>query len=167
MQRQNLLRAIFEIIEPGLPGRRSFTPRDIEARRGWPLGLARRSLHTARQKGLVAQESSVDPEGGPWQISAGVGFHPLWSPTGKEIFYRSPQGLMTVQVETEGDLRVLGEKLLFADPYYSSAPRTTYDVTADGQRFLMITAADAAATGHDVVLVENWFEELKRRVPTD
>ncbi len=40
-----------------------------------------------------------------------------------------------------------------------------YDIAADGQRFLMIKADDSARLPQ-LVLVQNWFEELKAQVPT-
>jgi hypothetical protein len=39
-----------------------------------------------------------------------------------------------------------------------------YDVSADGQRFLMVKELEQSPAQINVVL--NWFEELKRRVPT-
>jgi hypothetical protein len=45
-----------------------------------------------------------------------------------------------------------------------------YDVSADGQRFLMIketSAANERAPSARIILVQNWFEELKRLVPTN
>ena len=42
----------------------------------------------------------------------------------------------------------------------------TYDVGADG-RFLMIKRAKPDSSGPSLVVVQNWFEELKRRVPTN
>jgi serine/threonine-protein kinase len=104
--------------------------------------------------------------GGPWRVSSGIGFHPRWSPDGDEIFFRSSEGLMATRVQTEGEFRVLSIELLFDDSaFYSSPPGETYDVHPDG-RFLMITAEDAAAAAREVVMVENWFEELERLVPT-
>jgi hypothetical protein len=52
---------------------------------------------------------------------------------------------------------------------FSGSPARTYDVSPDGQRFLMIKAADASdktSTPTSIVVVEHWFEELKRLVPT-
>jgi hypothetical protein len=42
-----------------------------------------------------------------------------------------------------------------------------YDVSPDGQRFLMLKdETQQATTSTQIVVVQNWFEELKRRVPT-
>ena len=49
------------------------------------------------------------------------------------------------------------------------SPGRTYDVSPDGQRFLMIKpgGADQAAAPPQIVVVKNWFEELKRLVPAN
>ena len=64
----------------------------------------------------------------------------------------------------------VGRPALFEDTYERNvpAPSPYYDVSLDGQRFLMITeteAADDTSGGNEPVLVLNWHEELKRLVP--
>ena len=44
------------------------------------------------------------------------------------------------------------------------SPRPDYDVTADGERFLMLVS-DAPSGRSQINIVLNWFEELKERVP--
>jgi hypothetical protein len=41
-----------------------------------------------------------------------------------------------------------------------------YDVSRDGQRLLMVKAAEQEQAATQINVVLNWFEELKRRVPT-
>ena len=48
--------------------------------------------------------------------------------------------------------------------FLPSASPTNYDVTADGQRFVMLQNVSVNA---GITLVQNWFEELRQRVPTD
>ena len=62
--------------------------------------------------------------------------------------------------------------LLFEGRYYvapTGSPRAQYDVTADGQRFLMLASAPADADGGRVriIVVHNWPEELKNRAASD
>ena len=63
--------------------------------------------------------------------------------------------------------------MLFEAPYYISptgSPRPQYDVTPDGQRFLMLATgrgADASAARPRIVVVQNWFEELRRLLPVN
>jgi serine/threonine protein kinase/Tol biopolymer transport system component len=105
--------------------------------------------------------------GGKWQISTEGGTEPVWNPKGREMFYRSGTKMMAVEVTTQGTFSAGRPKLLFEAPYVPS-PRTfqNYDVSPDGQRFLMLKpseSAEAAPTQINVVL--NWFEELKQKVP--
>ena len=54
----------------------------------------------------------------------------------------------------------------YAEPY----PPRSYDVSPDGQRFLMLKdspASDQNVTPASMVVVEHWLEELNQRVPTD
>jgi Tol biopolymer transport system component/predicted Ser/Thr protein kinase len=106
--------------------------------------------------------------GGKWQISTEGGTEPVWNPNGRELFYRSGDKMMAVDIATQpgfaaGTPRMLFEGLYDPAPY----PLANYDVSPDGQRFLMLKPTEheqAAPTQINVVL--NWFEELKRRVPT-
>ena len=107
---------------------------------------------------------------GRWQISTDGGFSPLWSRDGRELFYRNGPQIRSVPVETEGDFGHGTPALLFQGAFFYQAPGRTYDVSPDGERFLMIKSGattEEDAETNDVVMVENWFEELKRLVPTD
>jgi len=105
--------------------------------------------------------------GGKWQISTGGGTEPEWNPNGRELFYRSGDKVMAVDITTQPDFAVGKPRVLF-EALYEPSPLTTpnYDVSPDGQRFLMLKPteqAQAAPTQINVVL--NWFEELKQKVP--
>jgi len=73
-----------------------------------------------------------------------------------------------VGIATQPSFAVGKPQMLFEGPYESPpVPNANYDVSPDGQRFLMVKPSEqeqAAPTKINVVL--NWFEELKRRVPT-
>ena len=102
------------------------------------------------------------------RISVGGGREPLWSRDGRELFFRSPNGLMAVPVlATEPTFRAGNAELLFEQRYATYIERRNYDIAPDGQRFLMIRegAATDAATAEQLVVVLNWFQELKERVP--
>jgi Tol biopolymer transport system component len=107
--------------------------------------------------------------GGKWQISTEGGTEPVWNPNGRELFYRSGDKMMAAEITTQPSFSAGKPKVLFAGQYQPSpnpVPNANYDVSPDGQRFLMlkpISAAEATPTQINVVL--NWFEELKRRVP--
>jgi hypothetical protein len=92
----------------------------------------------------------------------------VWNPNGRELFYRSGDKIMAVGVMTQPTFSAGKPKMLFEGPF-EPAPTTfpNYDVSPDGQRFLMLEPSEqgqAAATQINVVL--NWFEELKQKVPT-
>ena len=109
--------------------------------------------------------------GGRWQISSDGGRQPLWSPDGREIFYRDfDGGLYAAAVKLSPTFEPGAVARVFPNAGYAGSGATgsdrTYDVSRDGRRFLMIKLGAApAATAHSVVVVLNWFEELKRAVP--
>ena len=105
-------------------------------------------------------------------VSSGGGQDARWSPDGSELFYTNFAGdrMMVVEVETEPTLRVSRPELLFEGRYaVPVGGGRNYDVSADGQRFVMISAVTdgdpEAASDTSLILVENWFEEVKRLVP--
>jgi eukaryotic-like serine/threonine-protein kinase len=108
--------------------------------------------------------------GGKWQISTEGGTEPVWNSNGQELFYRSGDKMMAVDIATRPSFTAGKPRVLF-EGRYNPAPGTTpnYDVSPDGQRFLMIKPSEAseAAAPTQINVVLNWFEELKRRVPTD
>ncbi len=106
--------------------------------------------------------------GGQSQISIDGGSEPVWSPTGRELFYRNGNKMMAVPILTEPRFSVGTPQMLFEAPYASVPVRVpNYDVSADGQRFLMIKATEPTTTPTQINVVVNWIEELKRRVPTN
>lgn len=102
-------------------------------------------------------------EGGVRRVSAAGGVEPHWSANG-EIFFRSGARVLAVDVRTQPDLGVGTPRTLFEGPYVLSAIwDRNYDVTADGQRFLMVRQADAGESTVRLNIVVNWLEELKEK----
>jgi serine/threonine-protein kinase len=108
---------------------------------------------------------------GQWQVSTSGGAQALWSRNGRELFYVAPDGsLMTVPVEPRSEGWSGGTPRKLLEPgYYRGGDvwvSRHYDVSPDGQRFLMIKEGGGdAATAQDIIVVQNWTEELKRLVP--
>jgi serine/threonine protein kinase/Tol biopolymer transport system component len=106
--------------------------------------------------------------GGKWQISTEGGTEPVWNRNGRELFYRSGGKMMAVDITTQPGFAAGKPRMLFEGQYQPTLITfPNYDVSPDGQRFLMLKpseAREAAPTQINVVL--NWFEELKRRVPS-
>jgi eukaryotic-like serine/threonine-protein kinase len=106
--------------------------------------------------------------GGKWQISTEGGTEPVWNPHGHELFYRSGNKMMAVDIATQPGFSAGKPRVLF-EGRYEPTPATfpNYDVSPDGQRFLMLKPSEQeAAAAMQINVVLNWFEELKRRVPT-
>jgi hypothetical protein len=105
--------------------------------------------------------------GGKWQISTEGGGEPVWNPNGRELFYRSGNKMMAAEVTTQPSFAVGKPRVLFMGEYgLASVPVANYDVSPDGQRFLMVKPSEQAASLSQIVVVQNWFEELKQKVPT-
>jgi Tol biopolymer transport system component len=106
------------------------------------------------------------PEGGPVLVSAGPASEPVWSRDGREIFYRNGAEMWAVEVTaSDTEFHVVGSELLFEAPYLNDPDgpgigNANYDVSLDGQHFLMVAAAGDGPRG--LVLVLNWTEELAR-----
>jgi dipeptidyl aminopeptidase/acylaminoacyl peptidase/predicted Ser/Thr protein kinase len=109
----------------------------------------------------------VRPYPGPGQkvtVSTQGGTQPVWNRNGRELFYRHVDKMMVVDVATSPTLKMSEPRQLFEQRYaFLTATTPNYDISADGQRFVMIK--DESGSGRlNVVL--NWTEELKRLVPT-
>src|SRR6267378_1207493 len=96
------------------------------------------------------------------------GTEPVWNPNGRELFYRSGDKMMAVDITTEPSFAAGKPRVLFEGQYVPTpASFPNYDVTPDGQRFLMLKPSEQAqATPTQINVVLNWFEELKQKVPT-
>ena len=99
--------------------------------------------------------------GGRWQVSLDGGSQPVWSGTGREIFYRNGDNMMAATVRTQGSFEV-GERVqLFTGTFNQAFFGTRgYDVSPDGQTFLMLQPIVGAA--QDLVVTLNWFDNLPR-----
>ena len=110
-----------------------------------------------------------DVSGGRWQVSTDGGSRPAWSPAGRELFYVTPNGgIMAVPIEEGAAFRRRNPVKLFDWPTIASpGPSRTYDVSRDGQRFLMIKESTGGKQGttSPIRMVLNWVEELKEKLP--
>jgi serine/threonine-protein kinase len=107
------------------------------------------------------------PTGAKHQITREVGLFPLWSADGSELFFVREGRLMAVRIETEPNLTFGNAEEL---PIRFFWPGRKYDITPDGQQFLTVIPAPNAEADETsparINIVLNWFEELKRLVPT-
>jgi hypothetical protein len=117
----------------------------------------------------------VQPFPGPGpkvQISSDGGIDPLWRRFGGEIYYRRGNTMMVVSVITSPELRASAPTALWEGNYTEGSgsscgmggvTASNYDVTPDGQRFLMVRDDDAAVAAKQIVVVLNWAQELKNK----
>ncbi len=105
--------------------------------------------------------------GGKWQVSTEGGTEPVWNPKGRELFFRDGQKMMAADYSAQSTFSAGKPKMLFEGPYLTT-PRSfpDYDVSPDGQRFLMLKAPEQAQAPAPINVVLNWTEELKQKVPT-
>ena len=104
------------------------------------------------------------------QISTDGGTRPLWARNGQELFYFDAKGnLMVVPVHPGTAFSARLPSKLFDPKYFSGSlgvSGRTYDVSPDGQRFLMIKdEPDMAGRQPQMVVVLNWREDLETRLP--
>jgi Tol biopolymer transport system component len=117
------------------------------------------------------QEVYVRPFPGPGmkqQVSSEGGSEPLWARNGKQLFFRRQDQVWVVDVRTDGGLTIGKPRFLFEKSGFNRAyPIRAYDLSRDGQRFLMVKFENRKPTPvTEMVLIQNWFEELKRLVPS-
>ncbi|MDA2925536.1 hypothetical protein MYX65_12965 [Acidobacteria bacterium AH-259-L09] len=127
--------------------------------------LAYVSMELGQQQVYVRPYPESDAK---WLVSGEEGGDvPVWSPDGSELFYRSGNRMMVVSVQTKPTFSMDKPRVLFEGSYFVHARRgvsPSYDISPDGQRFLMIKEAEG---GTQIHVVLNWFEELKRLVSTN
>jgi serine/threonine-protein kinase len=109
-----------------------------------------------------------DVEKGRWQVSTGGGAWATWARSGGELFFRNGAALMAVPVQIAQSFAAGNPKVVFEGAYTTPQGGRPYDVSPDGRRFLMIKEGAAAGGGApqaQIILVQNWLEELQRLVP--
>ena len=106
--------------------------------------------------------------GGRWKVSLEGGTEPLWERNGKRLFYRWQDQVWAVDFRTDAGFMPGKPRLLFERAGYKlSHPTRSWDISADGQRFLMVRLEERKPQPvTEMILVQNWFEELKRLCPT-
>jgi Tol biopolymer transport system component len=120
--------------------------------------------YTSNQSGRFEIYVQAFPEGGAkWQISSDGGAEPVWARNGRELFFRSGDKMLVVDVITDSSFHAGTPRVLFKGRYESYSLTTSYDVAADGRRFLMVKGGEPAAAPSRFNVVLHWFEELKAR----
>ena len=120
-------------------------------------------------------EVYIQPYPGPGRrvrVSTNGGSSPAWRGDGKELYYLevqppAPVGVVAVRLAAEaGELSASVPQRLFRGRYGAMSGRRNYDVTSDGKRFLMVQSLEPLPQpATELILVSNWFEELRHVVP--
>ena len=122
------------------------------------------------------EEVYAQPYPGPGErqlISNNGGEQPSWAPNGRELFYvqREPGNrvlkLLAVRVNAAPEFQASVPHTVFEHTDLGIAWGRSYDVSPDGQRFLIALTKDpsTALAPAQMIFVQNWFDELKRVVP--
>ena len=102
-------------------------------------------------------------------VSINGGTEPVWSRNRPELYYRNGAGEMVVVPVLPGpEFKTGTQQVLFsAEEFKRDFYHAAYDVTADGQRFVMIRVSESGSLDEQLIVVENWFEELQRLAPSN
>jgi serine/threonine-protein kinase len=105
------------------------------------------------------------PTGERWMISSGGGEEPVWSPRADKIYYRYGNTWMAADVTSKPRFSA-GTPTFMFEGDFANSPGYSYDIHPDGRRFLVMKRGEGPppTTLH---VIHNWFEELKRLVPTE
>ena len=99
--------------------------------------------------------------GGKQQVSTAGGDQPMWSPDGRELFYRDSTSLVALQVESGTTFRVTGRATLFRDEFEGGANQN-YDFLPDG-KLVMVKSVEQGAW---LTVLVNWLQEIDRKFPS-
>jgi serine/threonine protein kinase/Tol biopolymer transport system component len=121
---------------------------------------------SAREVFVRAFPAPASGQGGRWQISNGGAQFPVWSRNGHELLYWSGDRIMAVSYTVKGEVFVPEKPRVWVSKLGGSP---AFDLAPDGKRIAVVTpveSAEAPKQEHDVVFIENFFDELRRRAPT-
>ncbi len=101
--------------------------------------------------------------GGRWQVTSGGGVEPRWSASGRELFYRAPAGLEVVAVDTGAAGFAAGPPQRLPGPgRWVTRSDVAYNVSPDGERFLVLRPGSEEVHPTEIVVVLGWGEEIRR-----
>ena len=98
--------------------------------------------------------------GGRWQVSLDGGTEPVWAASGRELFYRNGAKMMVAAITLHPTFTMGARRELFQGNYVNDPVFRSYDVTRDGQAFVMVRSPKPLG---DFVVVLNWFDQLREQ----
>lgn len=108
--------------------------------------------------------TSYPKPGAIHRVTMNGGREPVWNPGAPEILYLLGRQMYSVKVTLSPDFRSDAPQLLFEGPF-PDVPGLGFDITNDGQRFLMLQNKDLLEPVRTINVITNFFDELRRRVP--
>jgi Tol biopolymer transport system component len=105
---------------------------------------------------------SYPDHAGKLQISSDGGDEPVWAHDGRELFYRNTSKMMVAEIINQPAFKAGKPRLLFEGRYENLSWEPNYDVSPDGQKFLMLKSLDDTPP-NQINIVLNWYEELRHR----
>jgi hypothetical protein len=101
-------------------------------------------------------------------VPATSGRHPLWAPDGNRLYFveDGTSNLMAIPVSIQ-PMVTFGTPTRVFGGVVQSAIRRNYDISSDGTQFAIVLPQEGQDDTEPVTVVLNWFEELKRLVPTN
>ena len=93
-------------------------------------------------------------------VSRGGGTEPVWARSGRELFFRANDSVYVVTVTPGAEFRGSSPRALFGGRFIT-ATVTNWDVSPDGQRFVMVRSTDAVSSGTPLHVVLHWFDQLR------
>ncbi len=101
--------------------------------------------------------------GGKWQVTSEESYEPKWSPDGKTLYYYSPGRFMAVDIQTHPSLVIGKPRQIATYPGFPVDSGVSYDLTPDGKYIITTTAKEDDELLHQVHVVLNWADDLRRR----
>jgi Tol biopolymer transport system component/tRNA A-37 threonylcarbamoyl transferase component Bud32 len=129
--------------------------------------------YTSNESGTYQVYVRAFPDkGGKWQISNVGGSYPTWASKGHELFFRAEDNrIMVVTYATKADSFIPDKPRLWSDKQlanFGTIGTSSYDLAPDGNRIAALMPVESSQTKQSqnhVVFLENFFDELQRKVP--
>ena len=130
--------------------------------------MAYRSVESGRSEVYVRAFPAGG--GGKWPISNGGGSYPIWSNNRRELFYETEDNrIMVAEYTVDGDAFVPGKPRVWSEKQIAYIGAQNLDLLPGGKRFVVLTMPEAAANAKGPLvhftMFENFFDELRRRIP--
>jgi hypothetical protein len=119
--------------------------------------------YTSRESGrdqVYVRPFPPQASGAVWQVSSDGGNEPVWSRSGRELFYREAGWLVAAELRTTPSFGIIARRRLFQSTQYSTNPfHPRYAALPGDREFLMLRGASSTSPSEAVVVL-NWMSEV-------